>query len=152
MEKKISGKVYNTETATWVGMWSTENTLDEYGDEVGIDEVVETTLYHKKTGEFFFHFRGGKESRFAKQTGLFEWEEGEEIYPATYEEARVWAEEHLRDEVYEVYFVMEKEGDADLYVTISASSKARLAREASLSYRSYREVLEELIENHLEDV
>lgn len=66
MKKIIKGKVYDTETAKKFGEWS--------------NGYIVRNLYHKKTGEFFLHFKGPTL---------------EKIIPLTYKEAENFAREKL---------------------------------------------------------
>lgn len=93
MKKIINGKMYNTETA------------EEYGDDWNGCPTNDfnyscTTLYKKKTGEFFLHGEGGALSKYSESCGNNSWTGGSKIIPITVDEAKEWTEEHLEADVY----------------------------------------------------
>lgn len=94
----ISGRKYNTETATAVGEWGNglERTNSDYCIEI---------LYKKKTGEYFLYGRGGATSKYREADLRWKnWTWGEKIEPFSEEEAKKWAEEHLSAKKYEEIF------------------------------------------------
>ena len=103
MKKIINGKVYNTQTAEWVGEMSWGNMSNfAYCNE---------ELYRKRTGEYFLFGEGGGMSKYAKSVGQNSWGWGEAIIPMTIEEAKVWAEENLDGDEYEKIFGVVEEPD-----------------------------------------
>lgn len=86
MKKIIKGKTYNTETAQYLGFYSSGNPsdLNHYQEE----------LYIKKTGEYFLYGTGGPASKYSKQTESW-WTGSEDILPMSKEAAMEWAERYL---------------------------------------------------------
>ncbi len=92
MKKIISGKKYDTETATKIG---TQDNIDGRNILACNDfNYRESTLYRKKTGEFFLHYDGGGNTPYR----------GGAIEPVTEDEAKRWSEKHLTVEEYEAVF------------------------------------------------
>ena len=92
MKKIINGKLYNTETATYIGNDSFENPSNfHYYDE---------DLYQKKNGEFFLAGEGGPLSKYGVATGIHGWCSGHAITPLSTEEAKQWVEEHCGTNTY----------------------------------------------------
>ena len=117
MKKIIEGRVYNTETAELVGEWAnTYNTRD-------FNFCIEN-LYRKKTGEFFIHGRGGAMSRYAVSSGSNTMCGSEQIWPISFEYAKLWAEEHLTADEYEKLFGEVAEDDSRKIVGISLTVAA----------------------------
>ena len=112
MRKIIAGKLYDTETAHEVGNWS----QGAYGD---LDSISET-IYHKRTGEYFLHGRGGARTRYAHRDSLGDWTGGESITPLSPAKAREWAEGHLDTDAYESEFGTPDEGDGHV-MTVKVS-------------------------------
>lgn len=138
MKKIIKGKLYDTETAKEVAK-------AEHGFPGDIDRLVET-LYRKRTGEFFLHAKGGPATWAAKRFGKHDRMAGEEIVPMTYDEASKWGEENLDpDDYQELFGEVSEDGESALHSPISASSKAKLEREAARRGMTQRALLEELI-------
>ena len=127
MKKIIDGKLYNTETATEVAVWSNG---PDYRD---FHHVAET-LFRKRTGEYFLHGSGGPMSRYAVSCGQNSWGGGEKIIPLSFENAREWAEEHMDADDYQAEFGDVSEGDsadrAVLSVSLDAAVADRIRREA----------------------
>lgn len=92
MKKIIKGKLYDTNTATWIGIYDLGYGYSDF-------RYYSETLYLKKTGEFFSYVEGGPMSPCAKEYGD-SWCYGEDIIPYTTKEAREWAEEHLEADKY----------------------------------------------------
>lgn len=99
MRKIIHGKLYDTETARYIGSNQSSCYRSDY-------HYFEEDFYRKKTGEFFLHGEGGPASRYAERLGSGGYVEGERIIPLSEEEAREWAENHLTPEEYEKLFVI----------------------------------------------
>ena len=141
MKKIISGKIYDTDKAKYLGVDSYSNPSDfHYWCE---------ELYQKRTGEFFLYGKGGPMSRYAERIEQNGWSGGEQIIPLTYDKAREWAEEHLRVEYYEEIFgeVSEDAEDVYLHLKVSAATDAKLRRIAGEQGISITAALEEIIEN-----
>ena len=140
MNKVIKGKRYDSDKAEQIAQ-------SDNGCYVGDLDYYCETLYRKRTGEFFLHSEGGPRTRCAKRDGSG-WAGGEEISPQSYEEAREWAEENMDADGYASVF-----GDPDddgatvpAMLSISASAKAKLEREASRTGKTQSRIVEELIE------
>ena len=112
-----------------------------------VEEYKDETLYRKRTGEFFLHSEGGPRTRCAKRDGSG-WAGGEEISPQSYEEAREWAEENMDADGYASVFGAPDDDGATVpaMLSISASAKAKLEREASRTGKTQSRIVEELIE------
>lgn len=139
MKKIISGRKYDTDTATMVGEWSDGYPRDfRYQCE---------TLYRKRNGEYFLHGEGGAMSKYAVSHGDNSWGGGEEIIPLSYDRAREWAEKHLDADDYEAAFGEVSEGDEDvmLSVRVSASVKATVGRLAAQSGRTMADIVADAI-------
>lgn len=88
MKKIINGRKYDTETAKELG----------YDNNIGRDilartdfDYEESTLYRKKTGEYFIYRFGGARTPYPDG----------HISPCTEEEAKAWSENHLSVDDYE---------------------------------------------------
>lgn len=124
MKKIINGKVYDTDTAKYIGSDNDQPT-GNWGE----------TLYRKKTGEFFIdHWDVWSERR---------------IEPMTFKAAQKWTEEHLSAETYiELFGEPDESGEAvTLGIQVSAEAAAKLKREAARNGISQREQLEKWIMN-----
>ncbi len=146
MKKVISGRKYDTDTATMVGEWS-----DGYPRDFRYECE---TLYRKRTGEYFLHGEGGAMSKYAVSHGDNSWGGGEEIIPLSYDRAREWAERHLDADDYEAAFGEVSEGDEDmmLSVRVSARTKAMLDRMAAQSGRSKGDIVAEALARFAESM
>lgn len=141
MKKIISGRIYDTDTATNLGTWWSSQDVRDFSH-------VEETLYRKRTGEYFLYGYGGPMSKYARAEGQNSWSGGERIMPMTYDEARAWAEEHLDADEYEAAFgvVTEDESEYALYVKLPMPVADKLRRIASQRGKALRDVLVELIQ------
>ena len=92
MKKVVNGKMYNTETAEYIGTYS--NNLSESD----FRHLCED-LYKKKTGEFFLEGEGGPLTRYKEPVGDM-WRSGSAIIPLDEAEAKAWVEAHLDAEAY----------------------------------------------------
>ena len=141
MNKVINGKRYDTDKAELIAQC-------DNGCCVGDLDYYCETLYRKRTGEFFLHAEGGPRTRCAKRdgSGLVG---GEEISPQSYEEACEWAEENMDADGYASVFGDTDDADSatvPALLSISASAKAKLEREASRTGKTQSRIVEELIE------
>lgn len=139
MKKILGGKLYNTETAKQVGVWSNGGSCRDFSH-------IEESLYQKKTGEFFLFGEGGPRTKYAESAGQNQWTGGSQIIPLTWEAARQWAEQHLDADDYEAIFGPVTEDDSRATVTLSLSTSAverakRVAVQKNLSLSSYIESL-----------
>lgn len=126
MKKIINGKLYDTDTAKELGIWS--NGLG-WGDFRNMCEK----LYRKRTGEFFLYGQGGAMTKYAEAASGGGWTGGEKIIPLTWNTAREWAEKSLDAEEYAEIFGMPDE-DAEpvaLNVQLDAELMARIRAKAA---------------------
>lgn len=141
MKAIISGRKYNTETATLVGEWSSRYPVNDFHYE-------EESLYVKRNGEYFLHGSGNAMSKYAKNMGNNSWSGGEELIPLSYDRAREWAEKHLDADDYEAAFgEVSEDGDGDvpLSVRVSTSTRTMLDRLAAKTGRSKGDLLTEAV-------
>jgi len=89
MKKIINSRLYNTETAKFIGSWSNGLGSSDF-------HYCTEDLYQKKTGEYFLYGSGGAMC----------W--GEDIIPMTEKEVKVWAETHLTADEYMELFEVEE--------------------------------------------
>lgn len=96
MKQVINGKMYNTETAEFMGGWSNGRTDRDF-------RHCSEDLYRKKNGEFFLDGEGGPMTRYAVPVGDMTGGSSQ-IIPLSEAEAREWVEEHLSaDEYIEIF-------------------------------------------------
>ena len=88
MRKILQGRLYDTDTARYIGSNQSSCYKNDY-------RYFEEDFYRKKTGEFFLHGKGGPASRYAERLESGGCIGGEQIIPLPEEEAREWAEENL---------------------------------------------------------
>ncbi len=89
MKKIINGKKYDTETAKELGYDNNINGRDIIArNEMNFEE---STLYRKKTGEYFIYRFGGAHTPYCDG----------DIRPVTEDEAKSWAENHMSVDEYE---------------------------------------------------
>ena len=93
MKKIINGKMYNTETAIYLG--GNEPITDRGNFRWYYEE-----LYLKKAGEFFLAGEGNGLSKYSTSYGINEWGPGKGIIPLTIEEARSWVTKNLSTDDY----------------------------------------------------
>lgn len=103
MKKIINNRVYDTDTAKFMGYWNNGQPANDFS-------YCEEQLYRKRTGEFFLLGKGGAASGYAERCGNM-WQAGEAIRPLTYEEARQWAERRLDADDYIAIFGDPGEGE-----------------------------------------
>lgn len=92
MKKIINGKMYDTETAAFIGDYS-------YGAPGDLSYVSES-LYRKKTGEFFLYGEGGPMSKYSMSCGNNSWSGGEAIIPERDFNVRKWVAAHCDADAY----------------------------------------------------
>ena len=140
MKKNINGKIYDTETASLLGTW-----LNGYIQRDPRCEIEE--LYRKRTGEFFLFGMGCASSKYAVFVDGKGWQSGAKIIPLNYENARKWAEEHLRGDDYQEIFgeVAEDDSRTALSISLSASAAETARRSAALSGTTLSAYIESLI-------
>ena len=100
MKKIIKGKLYDTDTAKKLAVWSNEYYPNDFN-------FCQERLYRKRTGEYFLFGKGGANSGYRERCYGGGWTAGKNIIPLTYEEARQWAEEKLdADEYAEIFGII----------------------------------------------
>lgn len=92
MRKIINGKLYDTDTATYIDYKGEYNCRD-------FSSFYEE-LYRKKTGEYFLYGVGGPATKYAEYILTCGYTDGEKIIPLSESEARNWAEENLSADKY----------------------------------------------------
>lgn len=92
MKKYLNRKCYDTTTAKQI--WHYEYRSSNY------KESYSETLYQKRTKEFFLYCIGNSESPYGNSFYRNEVECGMYIIPISYNEARVWLEEHGTVNIY----------------------------------------------------
>lgn len=138
MRKVIKGKLYDTTTARLVMHWSNGYYSNDF-------HHVTEMLFRKRTGEYFVYGEGGAMSKYAESCGQNQWKGGEDIRPLTYDEAKVWMEEHGTAEAYEREFGIPDENDEhDLHVVVSESAWQAISRAAARDETSVRAIIERL--------
>lgn len=100
MKKIINGKMYNTNTAKFLGEYS-------YGNPRDFQHFSEE-IYQKTTGEFFLYGEGGPMSKYSRSCGTNDICGSEVLIPLSIHEAKEWIAENL---------------DADTYITIFGDVK-----------------------------
>ena len=86
MKTVIEGKVYNTETANYIGSYENTNNYSDYSH-------YEEHLYLTKKGQYFLFGYGGPASPYAKRY-LNSATEGRKIQLLNEQQALTWAEEN----------------------------------------------------------
>ena len=92
MKKIISGRKYDTDTASALASYSSGAATDLY--------YYEETLYIKKTGEYFLHGHGGPASVYGSFSESGNKIGGNLIIPFTEADAKAWAEKHTSADDY----------------------------------------------------
>ncbi len=138
MKKVIDGKLYNTETAEFIGYWDNGQSPREF-------TFCSETLYRTKSGRYFIHGEGHANSMYGVWHGNSGgW--GEQIRPYTAAEARKWAEEHLDAEDYIKAFGEPEEASdtkATLMISISPEFKRRLEKMREDTGKSISQIIED---------
>lgn len=92
MRKIINGKLYDTDTATYIGS-------REHGTPRDFEYVSET-LYQKKSGELFLYGEGGAMSRYSESCGSNSWKGSSTIIPERDFDVKKWVSKHCDVETY----------------------------------------------------
>lgn len=145
MRKIIKNKVYDTETATYVGLYQYKPEDHLYG--------YDEELYRKRTGEYFLFCDGGPGSQYSREYGDSSREGLAIIKPLTYDEAKEWAEENLPAETYESEFgaVVEDESVVRVYAYISAALNDKIEIERSKQGVAKNDVIITALEKYLKE-
>lgn len=141
MAVRVSGgHVYDPQKARVVGSCFRGKAFDPERGEVPADGICER-LQRTKAGKYFVYGIGGKDTRYAKQTGA-EWIAGTAVTPVSREDAETWARRHLSQTEWEAEF---GEPDPSAMRTISVRIPERVYRairdEASELGRSMGDVI-----------
>lgn len=141
MKKIISGKKYDTETATLLG----EYTFGTPRNYLHIHEE----LYVKRTGEYFIYGEGGADTKYRAWMDNSKWVGGYRITPITEKDARQWVEEHLDADDYERIFGKVEEDGTMVVRTYSlpAYIADKLKKEALRRGVAASQLLCDLVEN-----
>jgi hypothetical protein len=137
MYKVVNNKRYNTETAKRLAAWDNGVLCNDF-------DYRAETLYRKKNLEYFIHGEGGAATEYAERDG-YNTMAGECIIPATEEQARAWAHEHLNGDDYDRIFGEPKEGTAFVTVEISNAAKAKLDAAKSKDGKTQADIIESLL-------
>lgn len=92
MKRIIKGKLYDTDTATYICYHDNGLYTSDFN-------YVNEELYLKKTGEFFILGKGGANSKYSDSNGNSRWG-SEKIIPIDNEEARDFIEKYGSVELY----------------------------------------------------
>jgi len=92
MKQIIDGKIYDTETAEWIG---------EYSNHLGNSDFrhVYEDLYRTTKGVFFIDYDAGPYTKYAVYEGNVSYG-GCGIVPISEEEAKQWCEAHVKADQY----------------------------------------------------
>lgn len=88
MKKIINDKMYNTETANYIGSHRSDCYKNDF-------RYFEEDLYQKKTKEFFLYGEGGAMTKYAEYVQGCGYTYGEKIIPLSEDEAKEWVEENM---------------------------------------------------------
>lgn len=137
MKQIINRRKYDTETAT---------KLIEISEGTGFERYKEALYKKPKSGELFFAGEGGPASKYAVSSGINEWSGGSRIIPATYEEAREWAEKHLDADDYLKLFEAVDDDDSRVRINITLPKSVheegkKAAEKMGLNFSAYLEKL-----------
>ncbi len=97
MKKIISGKMYNTETASEVASISSYQSQSDFN-------WYEEILYKKTTGEYFLWGHGGPMTKYAEACDGGGYTGGSNIFPLSKEEVLEWGEMNMDADKYEAEF------------------------------------------------
>lgn len=143
MKKVIGGRLYNTETAKSLGVWSNEMSYRDF-------QWCREELFLTKSGAYFLHGEGGAMSRYSKSTGDGSWSGGESIIPMSPEVAMEWAEKHLSADEYADAFgepeeAEEAEGRIARTFILSKGAVNNLERIRRETGKNLSDIVDELI-------
>ena len=140
MKKIINAKIYDTDTARYVGWW-------DNGCGQGDFDYVSEELYCKRTGEYFLYGEGGARTKYSEMEGSNTWTSGAMIIPLTYDAARKWAEEHLKADDYLKEFepIADDDNKINCSFYITGGTMELLKEYARRQQKSVSECLENII-------
>lgn len=93
MKKIINGRMYNTDTATFIANY-------DNGCSRGDFNYIAEELYRKRTGEYFLLGSGGAMTGYRVSCGCDSYCGSTQIIPLTDEEAKEWLEAHADADAY----------------------------------------------------
>lgn len=103
MKKIINGKVYNTDTAQFIGEWENNYNTGDF-------RYCREVLYKTKKGNYFVYGEGGPMSKYSKSCGNNSSTGSEDIELITPDEARMWAHHYMDADVVIQFFGEVEEG------------------------------------------
>lgn len=146
MKKIINGKKYDTDTAREMVYWNNGAGVRDFN-------LVEKTLYRKKTGEFFLYIYGGPDTEYAKEdpTGQ-SWTGGERIEPLSFEAGMKFAQENMDVDEYEKEFGEVSEGGEEkpVQARISPALYSRLKAKMVTEHRKQSDIISAALKNYLD--
>jgi len=130
MKKVINGKLYDTDTAKFLGDFDNGKLTNDFS-------YLYEGLYQKRTGEHFLYCVGGALTIY----------NGSVIKPLTYEEAQKWAEKHLDGDEYIKIFGDPEENAEKTAISISIrkDTHEKLKQAAAKAGKTVSEYIEGLI-------
>ena len=137
MNKRIKGKLYNTESAKELARIDSGHSPSDF-------EYWEEVLYLTKSGNFFLYGWGGGNSRYGEWHGN-SGGAGEKIMPMEPEAAIEWSESNLSGDEVEQIFGRLEEDKVKITADISVSAKERLDSLRKETGKSIGEIVEELL-------
>lgn len=137
MNKRIKGKLYNTESAKELARIDSGHSPSDF-------EYWEEVLYLTKSGNFFLYGWGGGNSRYGEWHGN-SGGAGEKIMPMEPEAAMEWSENNLSADEVEQIFGRLEEDKVKITADISASAKEKLDTLRKGTGKSIGEIIEELL-------
>ena len=144
MKKIINNKVYDTETANYIGSWDNGYPGNDFS-------YLSKSLYRKKTGEYFLYMEGGAFTECAESDGNMTCG-GEKIVPLSIEQARKFAFEYLEPYVALAEFepVPEDETKQGVSFTLPTAIMENIRLYARSSGRKINEVVADALADYLE--
>lgn len=145
---RINGLTYNIDTAKKILTW-------DNGRAVNDNSYAKTTIYKKRTGEYFLYGKGNAGSEYAepayKDQGAYT--PGEVIKPLSYDEAKhlilKHQDEDADEDIYEREFgkIKDTEEKKQKVFNLKLSTIAKIKRIASEQGRTQSEVIDETFKN-----
>ncbi len=146
MKKIIKGKLYNTDTATFVAEHEkhARSSFSWYHE----------ALYLKKTGEYFLWGEGHAASPYNTACPDGGSDPGEAIRPISYVEAREWAEKHMTADEYIHLFGEPEEDESKTKLTLHIRRDLvnKIKQLAAKSSKTISEYIEDMISECIEDM
>lgn len=146
MKKIINGRKYDTDTAREIAYWNNGAGLRDFN-------LVEKTLYRKKTGEFFLYIYGGPETEYAEEDPAgYNWTGGGRIEPISFEAGMKFAEENMDVDEYEKEFGEVSEGGEEKLVhsRISLALYNKLKAKMAKEHKKQNEIISAALEKYLD--